>query len=81
MTRAISDLRNRAEAIGCRVRVFRRTDYRCGGKPVKYSLVVNSNLEDWSSNLAELKRDIQRRERIFAKVGQPTHGVWRRVPT
>ena len=73
----ITVLRKRAEAIGCRLRVFRRKDYRFReGRQVKrlrYSLVMGPDYECWASNLAELKRKLAHRERIFAEVGRPTY--------
>jgi hypothetical protein len=68
--REITRLRKRAEAVGCRVRIFRRTDYRCGGKPVRYGL-IDSLGELYASNLQELRHRIERCERIYAEHGTP----------
>ena len=78
--REITGLRKRAEAIGCCVRVFRRKDYRFRRtgqeKRARYSLVIGPGYECWASSLAEMKRELEHRERIFAKVGRPTYGTF-----
>ena len=69
--REISQLRKRADAVGCRVQVFRRKDYRIGGVPIRYALVQPSTdfltgkprfIQLWASNLAESRSEIVRIE-------------------
>lgn len=76
----ITRLRERAEAIGCHVRVFRRKDYRFGGKLVRYSVVepaatawdINGHphrfQQEWfAANLIELRGHIERVERWLVR--------------
>ena len=73
----ITNLRKRAEAIGCRIRVFRRKDYKCDGKPVRYSVVEPERLawdmsgrphrfqQEWyAANLRELRDRVEQVEQI-----------------
>jgi hypothetical protein len=62
----ITKLRKRAEAVGCRVRVFKRKDYRCYGKPVRYGF-VDQHGELFASNITELRSLIQRAERLLRR--------------
>ncbi len=66
----ISDLRRRAAAIGCRVRVFRRADYRWQGKRIRYGF-IDSLDERYLASLAELRALVKKHERIYAEYGTP----------
>ena len=74
--REITRLRKRAEAIGCRVQVFRRKDWRIGGARIRYALVEPAteawtgrptHIQSWASNLAELRAEIERIERRWVR--------------
>jgi hypothetical protein len=57
----VTNLRRRAEAVWCRVRVFQRKDYRFEGKPVRYS-IVNDHQERFASDIIELRDLVQQEE-------------------
>lgn len=65
----ITQLRKRAAAIGCRVRVFRK-DYTSNGKRVRYGF-VDSIGEQLVPSVVELRTLVRRHERIFAEHGTP----------
>jgi hypothetical protein len=63
----VTALRKRAEAVGCRVRVFRR-NYHCNGKPVRYALIYDlfNQYEYWAADVNELRDLVRRREKAAA---------------
>jgi hypothetical protein len=65
-TSGITKLRNGAEAMFCSVRVFRRKDYRCFGKPVRYAFVYEHG-EHFASNLTELRTIVRHHEDARAR--------------
>jgi len=70
-TSDITELRNRAKAMFCSVRVFKRKDYRCWGKPVRYAFVYEHG-EHFASNLTELRALVRHHEAVWDRNARKT---------
>jgi hypothetical protein len=66
----IIKLRKRAEAVFCRVRVFKRKDYRSHGKPIRYEF-VDEHGGIFASNIIELRDLVRRAEAKLARRAAP----------